>query len=311
MTIRPRRSVLYMPASNVRAHEKAKKIAADALIFDLEDSIAPDSKDKARDIAVDAIRAGGYRGREVVLRINSAGSEWYKQDLAAVAAAQPDAVLIPKVSSPGDVMRAAKDLRDAGAGDHVRLWAMMETPLAVLNADSILRTAADPASRFEVAIMGTNDLVKEIRARLRPGRAALLPHLAICIAAARAHGVEIIDGVFNDFSDPAGFRAECEQGRDFGMDGKTLIHPLQVDLCNEVFTPTSDEVAWAFKVLAAFAKPENAEKGVLQIDGSMVERLHADMARRTVAIAKVVNGSAPPSSPSLVPASSQNAICVG
>jgi citrate lyase subunit beta / citryl-CoA lyase len=311
MTIRPRRSVLYMPALNARAHEKAKKIAADALVFDLEDAIAPDSKDAARDIAVAAIRAGGYRGREVVMRINSAATEWYKQDLAAVAAAEPDAVLIPKVSSPGDVMRAAKDLRDAGAGDHVRLWAMMETPLAVLNADSILRTAADPASRFSVAIMGTNDLAKEIRARLRPGRAALLPHLATCIAAARAHGVEIIDGVFNDFSDLAGFRAECEQGRDFGMDGKTLIHPVQVDLCNEIFSPSTEEVAWAFKILAAFAKPENADKGVLQIDGAMVERLHADMARRTVAIAKAVNGSAPQSAQTLVAANGTNAICVG
>jgi len=306
MTLRPRRSVLFMPGSNERAHLKAKKLAADALIFDLEDSIAPEEKDRARKTAVDAISAGGYRGREIVLRINSANTEWYKQDLAAVVAAEPDAVLIPKASSPGDIMRTAKDLREAGVADHVRLWAMMETPLAVLNADSILRTAADPASRLSVAVMGTNDLVKEFRARLRPGRAALVPHLALCVAAARAHGVDIIDGVFNDFSDEAGLRAECEQGRDLGMDGKTLIHPNQIEACNEVFTPPDDEIAWAFKVLAAFSKPDNVGKGVLQLDGRMVERLHVDMARRTVAIAKAIgrlpeqNGEDAANSPSAI-----------
>ncbi|MGP0058001.1 MAG: HpcH/HpaI aldolase/citrate lyase family protein [Beijerinckiaceae bacterium] len=309
MLIRPRRSVLYMPGSNARAHEKAKKLAADALIFDLEDSVPPESKDNARDVAANSIKGGGYRGREIVLRINAAGTQWYKQDLAAVAAAPPDAVLIPKVSSPGDVMRTAKDLREAGLQDNVRLWAMMETPLAILNADSILRTAADPASRFDVVVMGTNDLAKEIRARLQPGRAALLPHLAICIAAARAHGVDIIDGVFNDFSDCSGFRAECEQAVDFGMDGKTLIHPSQIDVCNEVFTPPDDAIAWAHKVLAIFAKPENADKGVLQIDGSMVERLHLETARRTLAIAKAVGRL--PGQNTQNAASAQNRICVG
>ena len=288
MTIRPRRSVLYMPGSNQRAHEKARKLGADAFVFDLEDAIAPADKDNARQATVAAIRAGGYRGREIVIRINAAGTEWYKQDLAAVVAAEPDAVLIPKASSPGDIMRTAKDLREAGVSEHVRLWAMMETPLAVLNADSILRTAADPASRLDVAVMGTNDLVKEFRARPRPGRAALVPHIALCLAAARAHRVDILDGVFNDFSDVAGFRAECEQGRDLGMDGKTLIHPNQIDMCNAVFTPPDEEIAWAFKVLAAFAKPENIGKGVLQLDGAMVERLHAEVARRTVAIAKAI-----------------------
>lgn len=309
MIIRPRRSVLFMPGSNARAHEKAKKLTADALIFDLEDSVPPESKDAARATAANSIKGGGYRGREIVLRINAAGTQWYKQDLAAVAAAQPDAVLIPKVSSPGDVMRTAKDLREAGVQDHVRLWAMMETPLAVLNANSILRTAADPASRFSVVVMGTNDLAKEIRARLRPGRAALLPHLATCVAAARAHGVEIIDGVFNDFSDSAGLLAECEQARDFGMDGKTLIHPCQIDVCNEVFTPPEDDIAWAHKVLATFAKPENADKGVLQIDGSMVERLHVEMARRTLAIAKAIGRL--PGQGIQNTASPQSRICVG
>jgi citrate lyase subunit beta / citryl-CoA lyase len=309
MIIRPRRSVLYMPGSNARAHEKAKKLAADALIFDLEDSVPPDAKCDARDVAVASSRAAGYRGREIVLRINAAGTQWYKQDLAAVAAVQPDAVLIPKVSSPGDVMRTAKDLREAGVQDHVRLWAMMETPHAILNADSILRTAADPASRFSVVVMGTNDLAKEFRARVRPGRAALLPHLAICVAAARAHGVDIIDGVFNDFSDLAGLRAECEQARDLGMDGKSLIHPSQIEICNEVFTPPEDEIAWAHKVLGTFAKPENADKGVLQIDGAMVERLHVEMARRTLAIAKAIGRLPAQNAPAA--ASTPSRICVG
>lgn len=309
MTFRPRRSVLYMPGSNERAHEKAKKLAADALIFDLEDSIAPEEKDTAREIAAAAIRSRAYGSREIVLRINAAGTEWYKHDLAAVVAAEPDAVLIPKASSPGDIMRTAKDLREAGVPEHVRLWAMMETPLAVLNADSLLRTAADPAARLDVAVVGTNDLVKEFRARLRPGRAALLPHLALCIAAARAHGVEIIDGVFNDFSDAAGFRAECEQGRDLGMDGKSLIHPSQIEACNEVFTPPDAEIAWAHKVLAAFAQPDNVGRGVLQLDGAMVERLHLDMARRIVAIAKAIGRLPEPAADSK--ASAPNAICVG
>jgi citrate lyase subunit beta / citryl-CoA lyase len=309
MTIRPRRSVLYMPGSNERAHEKARKLAADALIFDLEDSISPDGKDSARASAVKSIKAGGFRGHEIVLRINALGTQWYKQDLTAVVAAQPDAVLVPKVESPGDVMRAAKDLREAGVRDHVRLWAMMETPLAVLNADSVLRTAADPASRLAVAVIGTNDLAKEIRARVRPGRAALVPHLAICVAAARAHGVEILDGVCNDFSDLAAFRAECEQARDLGMDGKTLIHPSQIEPCNEAFTPAEDEIEWAFKVLAAFSKAENVGKGVLQIDGGMVERLHADMARRIVAVAKVIGRLPSPNGQNAPAAGSP--ICVG
>ena len=309
MTFRPRRSVLYMPGSNERAHEKAKKLAADALIFDLEDSIAPEEKDVAREIAAATIRSRAYGSREIVLRINAPGTEWYKHDLAAVVAAEPDAVLIPKASSPGDIMRTAKDLRELGVPEHVRLWAMMETPLAVLNADSLLRTAADPASRLAVAVVGTNDLVKEFRARLRPGRAALLPHLALCIAAARAHGVEIVDGVFNDFSDAAGFRAECEQGRDLGMDGKSLIHPSQIDACNEVFTPPDAEIAWAHKVLHAFAQPENVGRGVLQLDGAMVERLHVDMARRIVAIAKAIGRLPEPAADRA--ASAPSAICVG
>lgn len=185
-------------------------------------------------------------------------------------------------------MMAAKAMREAGAPETTRLWAMMETPLAMLNADSIARTAADPASRLSVFIMGTNDLAKETRARLTPGRPSMLAWLSICVAAARAHRIEIIDGVYNDFSSEAGLRAECEQGRDFGMDGKTLIHPSQIGPCNEIFAPSSDEVAFARKIIDVFGAPANSGKGAIQIDGKMVELLHAEIAKRTVAIADAI-----------------------
>ena len=219
-----------MPGSNARALEKARTLAADALILDLEDAVAPDAKDIAREQVVAAVKAGGFGRREVVVRINAPQTPWGKDDLAAVALAGPDAILLPKVSTPGDITLTARALRDLGAPERTRLWAMMETPTAILNADSIVRTALDPSSRLAVLVMGTNDIAKETRARLTPGRPSMLAYLSICIAAARAHGVDIVDGVYNDFSDEAGFRAECEQGRDLGMDGKTLIHPRQVEI---------------------------------------------------------------------------------
>ncbi len=289
--LRPRRSVLYMPGSNARALEKAKTIAADALILDLEDAVAPDAKELARSQVTTAVKAGGFGRREVVIRVNGPTTPWGKEDLAAAAQAGPDAILMPKVSAPGDIMIAAMAMRDAGAPDHTRIWAMMETPVAILNAEYIVRTAIDPSSRLAALVMGTNDIAKETRARLTPGRPSMLAYLSICVAAARAHGVDIVDGVYNDFSNEAGFRAECEQGRDFGMDGKTLIHPNQVAICNEVFAPSDAEVAFARKIIEVFDLPENASKGALQIDGKMVERLHADMARRTVAIADAIAGA--------------------
>ncbi len=285
MSLRPRRSCLYMPGSNARALEKARTLPADVLILDLEDAVAPDAKAAARNQVAEAVKAGGFGRREVVIRVNGPQTPWGEADMAAAAAAGPDAILVPKVSTPGDIMMAARAMREAGAPERTRLWAMMETPLAMLNADSIARTAADPASRLSVLVMGTNDLAKETRARLTPGRPAMLAWLSICLAAARAHGVEIVDGVYNDFGNEAGLRAECEQGRDLGMDGKTLIHPNQVGPCNEIFAPSADEVGWARKVIAVFDEPANAAKGALQIEGRMVERLHAEMARRTVAIA--------------------------
>jgi citrate lyase subunit beta/citryl-CoA lyase len=288
MSLRPRRSVLYMPGSNARALEKAKTLPADALILDLEDAVAPDAKEIARKQVAEAVAAGGYGRRELVIRVNGLSTAWGRADLAAAAKAGPDAVLIPKVSSPGDVMIAARELREAGAPERTRIWAMMETPQAILNADSIVRAALDPNSRLAVLVMGTNDIAKETRARLVPGRAPMLAFLSICVAAARAYGVEIVDGVYNTLSDEEGFAAECRQGLELGMDGKTLIHPNQCGPANEIFAPSAAEVEWGRKVIAAFDLPENASKGALQLDGKMVERLHADMARRTVAIAEVI-----------------------
>jgi citrate lyase subunit beta / citryl-CoA lyase len=286
MVARPRRSVLYMPGSNAKAIAKARSLPADAIILDLEDSVAPDAKVAARAQIVEAVREGGFGAREVVIRVNGAHTPWGEEDLAAAIAAAPDAILLPKVDGPGAIMYAARALRDANAPEKTRIWAMMETPMAVLGAGSIAATAADPTARLDALVMGLNDLAKETRARLTPGRAAFSGWLAICVAAARAHGCDILDGVYNDIKDLNGFRAECEQGREMGLDGKTLIHPSQLDICNEVFAPSPAEVESARAIIDAFTLPENAGKGVIQLNGRMVELLHAQMARRTLSIAE-------------------------
>ena len=283
--IRPRRSALYMPGSNARAIEKARSLPADTIILDLEDSVAPDQKTAAREQVCAAVQAGGFGTREVVIRTNGMETEWGRADLAAALRAGPDAILLPKVSTPDDITRIARDLNATGAPVHTRLWAMIETPLGILNIDAIARTAADPASRLAVFVMGTNDLAKETRARLTPGRAPMIVWLSRSIVAARAYGIDVLDGVWNQIADMEGLRAECEQGRDLGMDGKTVIHPNQIPVANEIFAPSAAEVAWARQVIAAFDLPENAAKGAISLDGKMVELLHADMARRTLAIA--------------------------
>jgi citrate lyase subunit beta / citryl-CoA lyase len=290
MTIRPRRSVLYMPGSNARAIEKARSLPADAVILDLEDSVAPQSKAAARLQVTDAVKAGGFGPREVVVRINGLDTQWWLDDLDAVAHAKPDAILVPKVSSPHQFDDIIERLIDVGAGHDVRIWAMMETPLAMLHADRIAAAAKDPETRLTAFVMGTNDLAKDTRAKILPGRAAMLPWLMTCVAAARAYGVEIIDGVYNDLGNADGFAQECAQARDLGFDGKTLIHPNQIDPCNTAFSPAAEEVAQAKAIIAAFELPENQGKGVVALDGRMVERLHADMARRTVAIAQAIAG---------------------
>src|SRR6195256_2745879 len=288
MIIRPRRSVLYMPGSNARAIEKARTLPADAVILDLEDSVAPDGKASARTQVMEAVIAGGFGTREVIVRINGLDTEWWLDDLNAVAKAKPDAVLVPKVSTPSHLEDVADRLVDISADHKIRIWAMMETPLAMLNAREIAAAAKDVETRLAAFVMGTNDLAKETRAKITPGRAPMLPWLMNCVAAARAYGVEILDGVYNDLGDPEGLARECAQAHVMGFDGKTLIHPNQIGPCNTAFSPGADEVAQAKKIIAAFDLPENEHKGVVQLDGRMVERLHADIARRTVAIAEAI-----------------------
>ncbi len=288
MTIRPRRSVLYMPGSNARALEKAKTLPADGVILDLEDSVAPDAKEAARKQVADAVKAGGFGAREVIIRTNAVDTPWHAEDLAAAAQAAPDAILIPKVQSAETLEMIGRRLLDMHTPAKTRVWAMIETPLAIFNILSIAAEAKDSEARLSCFVLGTNDLAKDTRARLVPGRAPMLPWLTTVIAAARIYGVEVLDGVYNDLSNAEGFAAECQQGVELGMDGKTLIHPNQIEPCNKAFSPSEAEVEWARKMIAAFDLPENKSKGVVSIDGRMVERLHAEMARRTVAIAEAI-----------------------
>jgi citrate lyase subunit beta/citryl-CoA lyase len=288
MTIRPRRSVLYMPGSNARALEKARMLPVDGVILDLEDSVAPEGKEAARRQATDAVKAGGFGGRELFIRVNGVDTPWHADDLSAAAHAGPDAILVPKVSSADTLELIGRRLLDMGADHKTRVWAMIETPLAIFNILSIAAAARDSETRLSGLVMGTNDLAKDTRARLVPGRAPMLPWLSMCVAAARIHAIDILDGVYNDIGNAEGFVEECSQGVEFGFDGKTLIHPNQIEPCNKAFSPSQADVEQARKTIAAFDLPENRGKGVVSIDGRMVERLHADMARRTVTIAEAI-----------------------
>jgi citrate lyase subunit beta/citryl-CoA lyase len=290
MTIRPRRSVLYMPGSNARALEKAKSLPADALILDLEDAVAPDAKAAAREQVCAAVKGGGYGSREIVIRINGLDTPWGQADLTAAAAAAPDAVLVPKVSSAADIAAVTAGLAGAGAPAKTMLWAMIETPLAILNIAEIAAAASTPGARLACFVLGTNDLVKETRAELGDDRIGARYWLSAAVTAARAYGLDVLDGVYNNFKDAEGFLCECRQGRVLGFDGKTLIHPDQVGPANATFAPAEAEVAWARKIIAAFELPDNAGKGVITVEGRMVEIMHADMARRTVAIADAIAG---------------------
>ncbi|NNC72908.1 MAG: CoA ester lyase [Sphingomonadaceae bacterium] len=272
---RPRRSCLYMPGANARALEKAKSLPADVLIFDLEDAVAPEAKDEARERVADAVREGGYGTREIVVRINAADSEWGSADLAAIAPARPDAILLPKATRAADIENVA--------ADGLPLWAMIEMPLAILNIAEI--AAADGLAAF---VMGTNDLAKEMRAVTTPRREAFAFALSAAVTAARANDLIVIDGVFNAIDDKNGLIAEARQGRMLGFDGKSLIHPAQINTANSVFAPSEDDIAQARAIVAAFAAPENAGKGVLRVDGKMAERLHLAEAERCVAIAEAI-----------------------
>ena len=288
MTIRPRRSVLYMPGSNARALDKARTLPADGVILDLEDSVAPEAKVAARQQVVDAVKAGGFGTREVFIRVNGVDTPWHADDLSAAAHAAPDVILVPKVSSSDTLELIGRRMLDMGTNHKTRVWAMIETPLAIFNILEIAAAARDSETRLAGFVMGTNDLAKDTRARLVPGRTPMLAWLSMCVAAARIHGIDILDGVYNDIGNSDGFAKECAQGVDLGFDGKTLIHPSQIEPCNTAFSPSPADVEQARKMIAAFDLPENKGKGVVSIDGRMVERLHADMARRTVAIAEAI-----------------------
>jgi citrate lyase subunit beta/citryl-CoA lyase len=273
-----------MPGANDKALEKAKTLACDAIIFDTEDSVAPDAKSQARDKVAAAVASGAYGGRELTIRVNSSETEWHEDDLRSAAAAGPAGIVVPKINSAAEVAAVERIIEAAGVPDHTRIWAMLETPAAMERAVEI----ATSSERLEVLVMGTNDLAKELRAALVPGRAPLLWGLGRCVNAARFAGKVILDGVYNDVKNPEGFAAECAQGADMGFDGKTLIHPTQVDPCNTIFAPAADAVAQARDVIAAFADPANGGKGVLKVNGKMTELLHLAQARRTVAVAEAI-----------------------
>ena len=277
---RPRRSALYLPASNERAIAKARTLPADIVILDLEDAVAPDAKAEARKAAVAAVQEGGFAAGEVAIRANGLDTEWGAQDLKAIALSGADAVLVPKVSSAADIARYHDAI--AAAPPAMQLWAMIETCASMAQLDAIAAMSA--STRLSLWVMGTNDLAKEMRARLTPERTPFLPLLSMAVAAARAHDVAIIDGVCNEFRDLDVFRAEAEQGLLFGFDGKSLIHPAQIEPCNAVFSPSEAELEWARAVIAAFALPENKGKGAISVAGQMAELLHLDQAKRLVAM---------------------------
>jgi citrate lyase subunit beta/citryl-CoA lyase len=275
-----------MPGANERALEKAQSIPADALILDLEDAVAPDAKPEARERVCAAATSGAYGRREIAIRANGIGTQWHDDDLAAIAKAGPDAVVVPKINSAAEVRQIDHALQAGGAPDRTKIWAMLETPIAMLHAHEI----ASSSERLAVLVMGTNDLAKELQAAHVPGRQPLLPGLGLCLLAARAAGKVILDGVYNDIKDEAGFLAECEQGRDLGFDGKTLIHPSQVEPCNTTFAPSADDVERAGRIIAAFEEAEAEGRGVVTVDGRMVENLHVEQARRTLAIQAAIDG---------------------
>lgn len=287
MSFRPRRSALYLPASNAKALEKARTLPCDVVILDLEDAVAPEAKAIAREAAIAAARDGGFGARELVARVNGIDSEWGRDDLAALAGSGFDAILVPKVSSAEDIRSYERHL----GGSSTPLWAMIETARSIGRLDEIASMGAE--GRLACFVMGTNDLAKEMRARLDVARTPFLGMLALSVAAARAYGLSILDGVYNALDDDAGLASQCRQAVEYGFDGKTLIHPRQIEICNAAFIPDAAAVAWARRILAAFDEPENQGKGAIRVDGRMVERLHLVEAERTLAMAASDRGLIP------------------
>jgi len=283
--IKARRSILYMPGSNPRALEKAKSLPADGLILDLEDAVAVAAKTEARDLVAAAVKAGGYGARELIIRINGLNSEWGAADMKAACEAAPDAILLPKVETAEMVKEAEKMMVDYGAADKTRIWCMMETPRGMLKAAEI----AASSDRIACFVMGTSDLVKDLHAHHTKMRLPVLTSLGLCLLAARAENIDILDGVYLDLNDEEGFRDSCLQGLEFGFDGKTLIHPKQLAAANEIFAPSASELAFAERIITAFAEAKAQGKGVVLVDGKLIENLHVENAQRLVTMAAAIN----------------------
>ena len=283
-TARPRRSVLYMPGSNARALEKGRTLAADGLILDLEDAVAPDAKEMARRQIGAALKAGGYGARELIVRVNGPESPWGRDDIVAAAGFGADAILLPKVESAGAVHQAETIMEASGAPQALSIWCMMETPLGMLHAEEI----AEASPRIGALVMGTSDLAKDLYAAHTRDRLPMITALGLCMLAARAAGVAILDGVHLDLADDEGFAYSCRQGKELGFDGKTLIHPKTIDVANEVFGPSEEEVEWSRTIIAAHAEAEKEGKGIVVVDGKLIENLHVLNAERLVAMAEAI-----------------------
>tara|TARA_R100000005_G_scaffold95557_2_gene77516 strand:- start:13861 stop:14736 length:876 start_codon:yes stop_codon:yes gene_type:complete len=286
--IRPRRSVLYMPGSNARAQEKARSLAADALILDLEDAVAPDAKVDARGIVCANAASGEYGKREIIIRVNGLDTPWGKDDIIAASKAGPDAILLPKVESAAQVHEMEKIMKEAGAPSKTTIWCMMETPLGILKAEEI----AGASPLVDCFVMGTSDLVKELQAQHTPMRLPVITSLGICLLAGRAYGLTVLDGVYLDLGDEEGYHAACVQGLELGFDGKTLIHPKQLASANEVFAPSEEEVALSRRIIEAFEAAQKEGKGVVLVDGKLIENLHVDIAKAKVAMADAIAAAA-------------------
>ena len=282
---RPRRSILYMPGSNARALEKGRGLAADGLILDLEDAVAPDAKEMARQQIVEALKAGGYGQRELIVRVNAGLSPWGKDDIVAMATSGADAILLPKVDSGAMVREAEKLMEASGAPDDMAIWCMMETPLGMLHAEEI----AFASPRLGGFVLGTSDLAKDLHAAHTRDRLPMITSLGLCLLAARAAGIAIVDGVHLDLADDEGFENSCRQGLELGFDGKTLIHPKTIDIANQVFAPSEQEIAWSRTIIAAHAEAEKEGKGVIVIDGKLIENLHVENAQRLVDLAEAIS----------------------
>ncbi len=280
---RPRRSVLYVPASNSKALAKVASLAADSVIFDLEDAVAPDVKDDARELLRNYFLEHPTSTTERIIRINALASEWGAEDLLAARACRPDAILLPKVQTPKDVMNVAEVLEDTDASENIRLWAMIETPRGILNGEAIAELGLRSTARLDCLVVGTNDIAKETGTKLTKGRAVIMTWLMQIVLCAKAGQLDVIDGVYNDFADLDGFAAECLEALQMGFDGKTLIHPSQIETANAAFLPDASSVTEARAIVAAFDRPENSDKGVIALSGKMVERLHLDAARKILA----------------------------